>query len=77
MPHIIVNGYEEKRQIQQISIHAEVVFSKLIYADHNRFYYKLEELKEKIEKLIEEYFDGNSIDSDVLSNKEFNQMKRG
>jgi hypothetical protein len=56
MPHIRVDGCNMNRQIKQINIHAEMVFAKETWQTP-RAELKMEELKQKLEDLICEYFD--------------------
>lgn len=73
MPHITVDGTDMKRQIQTISIHAEVNFARETF-NSPKAHIKLNEIKEKIEKLVEEYFD--IIESDTHTNHEWNTRMR-
>jgi len=72
MPHITVTGEDTKRQIKMISIHAEVDFSREVFSSP-KGRIKLNEIKDKIQKLVEEYFD--AVESDIHSNHEWNLKK--
>lgn len=73
MPHIFVNGTNTSLQIQEIHIHARIVFKQEVHRSIAARY-KLEDLQNKLEKLIEEYYEGKDISSDIISNHEYNQM---
>lgn len=77
MPHIRVDGCNTEKQIAQINIHAEVIFSRLACVDRVKCHYRMEEIKERIEKMLEEYFDGNEISSDTFTNHEWNTRMYG
>jgi len=69
MPHITVTGSDTGRQIKLISIHAEVHFKQETF-NSPASKLKLEILKEKLEHIIEEYYD--HIESEIHSNHEWN-----
>lgn len=69
MPHITVDGTDTRKQIKSISIHAEVVFAIETF-NSPKASVKLKEIKEKIEKLVEEYFD--VVESDTHTNHQWN-----
>lgn len=69
MPHIHVYGIDMRRNIESISIHAEVNFSRQ-YFGTQKAEMKLKELQQKIEDLIEVYFE--DYESDILGNHEWN-----
>ena len=71
MPHITVSGCNMNMQIQYINIHAEVNFARETF-NSPKAEIKLDEIKDKIEALLSEYFE--SIESDTMSNHEYNKM---
>jgi hypothetical protein len=75
MPHITVTGCDTRRQMQEINIHAHVIFNRQM---HNtpKAEARLKELTEKLETLLSEYFDGDSISSEEYSNHEWNTRMR-
>lgn len=74
---IVVGGCDERRQIMRINIEVEMFFSKEIYGTPMARR-KEEELKEKLEAIVLEYFENeNSIISDILSSREWAQVKYG
>ena len=70
MPHIYVYGTDMGKNIEQISIHAAVKFSRQ-YFTTPKADAKLKELQEKIERLVDEYFP-NDYESEILDNHEWN-----
>lgn len=72
MPHIIVDGCDMTRNIERIYLHAEVDFSEK-YFHTPAANLKMQELMEKLEKVIAEYF--NSVESDIYNNYEYNVGK--
>lgn len=73
MPHIIVDGCNTDLNIQQIRIHAEVTFSQPMYTGHrSRCQRKLAELQEKLEAVVNEYFDGYYEADNWLDNHSYN-----
>jgi len=69
MPHITVNGIDTRKQIQSIIVHAEVTFAIETF-NSPKASLRLKEIKEKIEKLVEEYFD--VVESDTYTNHQWN-----
>lgn len=70
MPHITVIGCDRERQMQLVNIHVEIEFAEATYNDFRRRKYKMEEITNKLEKLLEEYFD--HVESETYSNHQFN-----
>ena len=71
MPHITVDGCNTNRQIQQINIHTEIVFARETFVTP-KTNMKMQELKDKLEAVVAEYFDGADISSDIHSNHDWN-----
>jgi hypothetical protein len=72
MPHITATGCHTERQVAQINIHAEVVFSQTAWADHKKCYHKMKEIQERIEAMLMEYFDMSEVGSETYTNHEYN-----
>lgn len=70
MPHITVIGCNRERQMTRVSIHADIDFAKETYNDYRRRKYKMDELTDKLERLLKEYFD--SVESETITNHEYN-----
>ncbi len=70
MPHILIQGSDKPRVIEQTTIHAHVVFSKPCF-NTNCAEVRLQQLKAELEAVIEKYFD-NSYSSETYSNHEWN-----
>jgi hypothetical protein len=68
MPHIIIGAYHKDKCLQKLFIHAEVDFKKE-YFTTPKAQKKLKELQEKLEKVVEEYFEGG-YESETYSNYE-------
>ena len=69
MPHILVSGTDMNKQIEYINIHAEINFKPETF--HSlKMQIKMDELKEKLEAVVEEYFD--IIESEDYTNHEYN-----
>jgi len=66
MPHILVEGYNIKKNIKCLNIHAEITFSNSYYHSFKR-QDKLSELELKITNLVKEYFEESEIVSDNIS----------
>jgi hypothetical protein len=62
------------KQIQYVHIHAEVNFARETFQSV-KAHAKLEELRDKIESVISEYF--YYVESDIVSNHEYNQKMKG
>lgn len=71
MPHVFANGCDMDRQIQYINIHAEVQMKQELYHDVRKRNIKLEELQEKLEQVLKEYFDDVG-DNEPMTNHEYN-----
>lgn len=69
MPHILVQGTDIHKNIESISIHADVKFSHDYYTSPKAGV-KFKELQEKIERLIEEYFP--DYESETFTNHDWN-----
>ncbi|MGN6604538.1 MAG: hypothetical protein ACTHK8_18915 [Ginsengibacter sp.] len=69
MPHILIQGYDRNRNVQQFDIHAAIHFSHDYYHSE-KARVKLDEIKQKLEKVVAEYFDDFS--SDNFSNHDWN-----
>jgi hypothetical protein len=69
MPHIAIDGFHSERCIKQITIHAEVDFSREFF-NTGRTNEKLKEIQEKLDAVISEYFD--VYESEWYSNHEWN-----
>jgi hypothetical protein len=69
MPHISIIACDMDRQMQMLNIHAEVKFkSETYWSPKGRI--MLQELEEKLQKVVEEYFD--SLSSEIYTNHEWN-----
>lgn len=76
MPHIIIKASDMNCNVQKISIHATVRFSKEYY-HRPKCYDKMSQLEDDLLSIVEKYFP-TGVTSEVLSNHEFNlndQMK--
>lgn len=69
MPHITVDGCHMDMNLQQLNVHAELIFRKDFYGT-KKATKMIEEIQGKLEKVVEEYF--NEIDSEFYSNHEWN-----
>lgn len=74
MPHLFVNGTDMDKQIQYIHIHADINFKRETFGTV-RQRVKMEELREKLEALLSEYFD--YVESDITTNHEYNLKMNG
>jgi len=72
MPHVTITACNTERQISEINIHVSVRFSRLAWVDRVKCNRKLQEIHEKLEKVVEEYFELNEISTDTYSNHEWN-----
>lgn len=72
MPHISVTGCHINRQISEINIHAEIKFSRETWVNRPKANMKMDELREKLEALLMEYFDVSEVSSEIYSNHEWN-----
>lgn len=72
MPHIFVDGEDNERSIQSISLHARIT-AKKDYHRTPKYYAKIEELKKEMQQLISKYFD--DYDScDYYENADYNKI---
>jgi len=74
MPHLFVNGTDMNKQIQYVHIHAEINFARETFGTVKQNA-KMEELREKLENVLTEYFD--YVESDVATNHEYNLKMNG
>jgi len=72
MPHILADGCHNEKMICEINIHAEIKFSRIAWAHRAKADLRVQELREKIEALLMEYFEMSEITSDIHSNHEYN-----
>lgn len=76
MPYIYVSGCDTEKNIQQINIRAEVVFSKQYFQHSERVRTKLDQIKKLLEGVVSVYFDEFNLgETEVLSNHEENLRK--
>ena len=76
MPHISIIACDMDRQMQMVNIHAEVKFkSETYWSPKGRI--MLQELEEKLQKAAEEYFNANSVSSEIYTNHEWNSRMNG
>lgn len=69
MPHILITGCDTKRNIEEIELHAKVRFSQAYYLSP-KAEKKLEEVQEKLEAVIREYYD--DVESESFTNHAWN-----
>ena len=69
MPHIAISAYDENKNIKQMNIHLDIQF-KREYFHTPKAMLKMDELQNRLEKLIGEYFD--EYESETYSNHEWN-----
>lgn len=70
MPHISIIGCDTRRQIKQVVVHAYVQFSSETFKSA-KMHNKLQELADKLEAVVAEYFDGNT-ETELYNNHEWN-----
>ena len=77
MPHLIIEGTDTEKIIQDIHLHASVTFSKDFFINHApRVKQKLDELENKLIGILEYYFDSANINSELGTNHEWNVYMR-
>lgn len=72
MPHIAAEGCNTERQISQINIHVNVKFSSVAWQNQVKCNQRINELQEKIDNLLLEYFDISELTGDTYTNHEWN-----
>lgn len=70
MPYIVAYGTDMTKGIQSLHITTRVDFSQECFKDKAYVNMKMNELHDKIERLISEYIE--QFDTEVLSNHEYN-----
>lgn len=73
MPHILVQATDTELGIKSVFIHAEVVFSVDLHKS-SKSINKLNELENELNAVLQKYFEPAAIDSEILTNHEYNKL---
>lgn len=76
MPHIVIEATDMNMNMQMLLLTCRVQFSKA-YFKSTKSEAKLEELKAKLEQVVEEYFPDAIGGAYCMSNDEFNRSFNG
>jgi len=75
MPHIIIEACDTDKCMQMVQLVCRVHFKKE-YFHSPKAELKMEELRDKLVSVVEEYFPFSVSMSDVMSNHEFNSITK-
>ena len=74
MPHILIHSTDMTKGIQVIHMDVKVQFNSYYFRKTSKVNEKMNELENKLQMLLSEYFD-TEIESEILSNHEYNKIK--